>query len=196
MLCAHSDLGGLKKISFYPEVVVQIWLDPLWGFLGCWATFIKKLLNSFMPFLASEGCFLTLAATMRSEVKKNYAHVKPQWILNKFCQKKFSVGCLVWSWLRSWLCQDICQILMRLQTWLYRRYIIKRVLYTQNRNSTTQLKSRLYGWLHQFWKWKEKIGETVFYVCFMTFVLKLVDYLSNLLGPQFIEYRHSSIYAC
>ena len=28
-----------------------------------------------MPFLASEGCFWPLAASMRSEVKKIYAHV-------------------------------------------------------------------------------------------------------------------------
>ena len=33
--------------------------------------------------------------------------------MNKFSEIKFSVGCLVWLWLRSWLCQDICQILMR-----------------------------------------------------------------------------------
>ena len=25
----------------------------------------------------------------------------------------FSVGCMVWTWLRLWVCQDICQILMR-----------------------------------------------------------------------------------
>ena len=34
-------------------------------------------------------------------------------------------------------------------------------------------------------KVERKPSETVFYVCFMTFVLNLVDYLSNLLGPQF-----------
>lgn len=38
-------------------------------------------------------------------------------------------------------------------------------------------------------KVERKLGETVFYVCFMTFVFNLVeDYLSNLLGPQFNEY--------
>jgi hypothetical protein len=37
-------------------------------------------------------------------------------------------------------------------------------------------------------KVERKLGETVFYVCFMTFVLNLVDHLSNLLGPQFNEY--------
>ena len=41
-------------------------------------------------------------------------------------------------------------------------------------------------------KVERKLGETVFYVCFMTFVLNLVDYLSNFLGPQFNEYSHLS----
>ena len=49
-----------------------------------------------MPFLVSEGCFWPLAAYMRSEVKKNYAHVKPYGILNKFSEIKFSVGFMVW----------------------------------------------------------------------------------------------------
>jgi hypothetical protein len=30
-----------------------------------------------MPFSASEGCFWPLVASMGSEVKKKYAHVKP-----------------------------------------------------------------------------------------------------------------------
>ena len=66
-----------------------------------------------MPFLASEGCFWPLAASVRSDVKNNYAHVKPYRILNIFCEIKFSVGCLVWSWSRVWLCQDILGLLMR-----------------------------------------------------------------------------------
>ena len=28
-------------VSLLPEVVTQIWLDPLRGFWGCWETFIK-----------------------------------------------------------------------------------------------------------------------------------------------------------
>ena len=33
--------------------------------------------------------------------------------MDKICEIKFSLGCFVRSWWRSWLCQDICQILMR-----------------------------------------------------------------------------------
>ena len=29
-----------EAVSFLPEVVAQIWLDPLWGLWGCWETFI------------------------------------------------------------------------------------------------------------------------------------------------------------
>ena len=38
-LSTTVNLVALKIITFYPEVVAQIWLDPLWGFWGCWATF-------------------------------------------------------------------------------------------------------------------------------------------------------------
>ena len=45
-LCVLSTYGvtllASKIITFYPEVVAQTWLDPLWGFWGCWATFIKN----------------------------------------------------------------------------------------------------------------------------------------------------------
>ena len=34
--------------------------------------------------------------------------------MNKICEIKFSVGCLVWSWCSIWLCQDILQLLLRL----------------------------------------------------------------------------------
>ena len=64
-------------VSFYPDVVAQIWLDPSGGLWGCWATFITNFFqynDSFMPFLASEVCFWPLVAFMRSEVKNNYAH--------------------------------------------------------------------------------------------------------------------------
>ena len=30
-----------KIITFYPEVVAQIWLDPVRGFWGCWEFFFK-----------------------------------------------------------------------------------------------------------------------------------------------------------
>ena len=73
------EVAGLKNHNFYPNVF-QIWLDLLRVFWGCRATFMKHFLQeikSFMPFLASEGCFWPLAASMRSEVKKIYAHVKP-----------------------------------------------------------------------------------------------------------------------
>ena len=49
-----------------------------------------------MPFLASEGCFWPLTAFMRSEVKKNYAHVLTCRILNKFSEINFSIGSMVW----------------------------------------------------------------------------------------------------
>ena len=50
-----------------------------------------------MPFLASEGCFWPLTASMTSEVKNNYAYYIPQDICNKFIEVKFFVGCMV-SW--------------------------------------------------------------------------------------------------
>ena len=48
-----------------------------------------------MPFLASEGCFWPLTASITLEVKNNHAHVTTQRILNKFIEIKFSVGCMV-----------------------------------------------------------------------------------------------------
>ena len=45
-----------------------------------------------MSFLASEGCFWPLTASMTSEVKNNHAHVTAQRILNKFIGMKFSTG--------------------------------------------------------------------------------------------------------
>ena len=48
-----------------------------------------------MPFLASEGWFWPLTASMTSEVKNNHAHVTTQRILNKFTGMKFSIGCMV-----------------------------------------------------------------------------------------------------
>ena len=44
-----------------------------------------------MPFLASEGCFWPLTASMTSEVKINYAYLITQGICNKFIEIKFSV---------------------------------------------------------------------------------------------------------
>ena len=50
-----------------------------------------------MPFLASEGCFWALTASMTSEVETNYAYVITQDICNKFIKANFCVGCMV-SW--------------------------------------------------------------------------------------------------
>ena len=48
-----------------------------------------------MSFLASEGCFWPLVASMTSEVKNNYAYNIPHDICNKFIEVKFFVGCMV-----------------------------------------------------------------------------------------------------
>ena len=48
-----------------------------------------------MIFLASEGCFWPLTASMTSEVKKNHAHVYPYRELSKFSEINFSIGCMV-----------------------------------------------------------------------------------------------------
>ena len=48
-----------------------------------------------MPFLASEGRFWPLTASMTSEVKNNYAYYIPQDICNKFIEVNFFVGCMV-----------------------------------------------------------------------------------------------------
>ena len=49
-----------------------------------------------MPFLASEGCFWPLTASMTSEVKKNHAHVYPYRNLRNFSEINFSIGPMVW----------------------------------------------------------------------------------------------------
>ena len=48
-----------------------------------------------MSFLASEGCFWPLVASMTSEVKNNYAYNIPHDICNKFIEVKIFVGCMV-----------------------------------------------------------------------------------------------------
>ena len=48
-----------------------------------------------MSFLASEGCFWPLVASMTSEVKNNYAYNIRHDICNKFIVVKFFVGCMV-----------------------------------------------------------------------------------------------------
>ena len=48
-----------------------------------------------MPFLASEGCFWPLTASITSDAKINYAYVIMQDICNKFIEVDFCVGCLV-----------------------------------------------------------------------------------------------------
>ena len=47
-----------------------------------------------MPFLASEGCFWPLTASVTSEVKNNHAYYIPQDICNKFIEVNFFVGCI------------------------------------------------------------------------------------------------------
>ena len=51
-----------------------------------------------MPFLASDGCFWPLAASMISEVKNKYAYVIMQYICNKFIE----LGCMQKS-VPAWL---------------------------------------------------------------------------------------------
>ena len=48
-----------------------------------------------MSFLASEGYFWPLVASMTSEVKNNYAYNIPHDICNKFIEVKFFVGRMV-----------------------------------------------------------------------------------------------------
>ena len=48
-----------------------------------------------MPFLALEGCFWPLVASMTFEVKNYYAYNIPQDICNKFIEVKKFVGCKV-----------------------------------------------------------------------------------------------------
>ena len=66
-----------------------------------------------MPFLASERCFWPLPAFMRSEVKKNCAHVLPYTILNKSHEINFSIGCMVRPLTLLSVRQDILGLLMR-----------------------------------------------------------------------------------
>ena len=66
-----------------------------------------------MIFLAPEGCFWPLTASMTSEVKKNHAHVYPYRNLRKFSEIIFSIGCMVWPWIAVWVCQDILRLLIR-----------------------------------------------------------------------------------
>ena len=50
-----------------------------------------------MIFLASEGCFWPLTASMTSEVKNNYAYVITQSICNNFIEVNFCMGPMVWQ---------------------------------------------------------------------------------------------------
>ena len=54
-----------------------------------------QYINSFMPFLASEGCFWPLIASITPEVKNDHAYVITQGICNKFIEANFCLGCLV-----------------------------------------------------------------------------------------------------
>ena len=49
-----------------------------------------------MSFLASEGCFWPLKATITSEAKINYAYVTTQGICNNFIEVNFCMGPMVW----------------------------------------------------------------------------------------------------
>ena len=66
-----------------------------------------------MPFLASEGCFWPLTASMTSEVKKNHAHVYPYRNLRNFSEINFSIGPMVWPWIALWVHQDFLGLLIR-----------------------------------------------------------------------------------
>ena len=66
-----------------------------------------------MPFLASEGCFWPLTASMTSEVKKNHAHVYPYRNLKNFSEINFSIGPMVWPWIALSVHQDILGLLIR-----------------------------------------------------------------------------------
>ena len=69
-----------------------------------------------MPFLASEGCFWPLTASITLEVKNNHAYVTTQRILNKFIEINFLVGSMVWPWwclFQHWL---PAKILIRIPT--------------------------------------------------------------------------------
>ena len=48
-----------------------------------------------MPFLASEGCFWPVTASMTSDVKNDYAYVITQGICNKFIEVKVCVKGMV-----------------------------------------------------------------------------------------------------
>ena len=89
----YSNLGGHWDVFFSPEIVVQIWLDPLRSFWGHWTTFTKNFLqkiHSFMLFWPSYEGFWPLTASITSEVKNNYNHVTMERILNKIREFFFS----------------------------------------------------------------------------------------------------------
>ena len=93
-----------------PQVIAQIWLDPSRGFWSCWATVIKhcfQLIYSFIPFLASQGCFWRWKSKKICLCKTLMIFEQIQWT-KVFC-RMYKID----PWLRLWFCQDICQILMR-----------------------------------------------------------------------------------
>ena len=98
---------GRWPLFFLPEIVAQIWLDPLRGFRGHWATFINNFfqkIHFFMLFWAPRRVFLTSNSLNDLGGQKKHTHVKTPWILNKVSENKFFVGCMVWSW--CWYHQD------------------------------------------------------------------------------------------
>ena len=51
--CCYTDLllGGHWDVFFLPEVVAQIWLDPLGCFWGCWTPFIENFFRKIHFFM-------------------------------------------------------------------------------------------------------------------------------------------------
>ena len=59
-------------------------------------------------------CFWPLTTSTTSDVKNDHAHVITQDICNKFIEIKFSVGCMVFPWLRLLHRQLPVKLLIRL----------------------------------------------------------------------------------
>ena len=96
----YSDLGGRWDVFFLPEVVAQIWLDPLRDFWGCWTTFIQNFFRKIHSFMLL-GQFLTSNSLHNLGGQKNIClcyharHFQPiHW-------KKNSVRCMASQPLRS-----------------------------------------------------------------------------------------------
>ena len=60
------------------------------GWTECWVKSVHSL-----------WCFWPLTASITKEVKNNHVHVTTQRILNRFNEINFSVGCMVWPWIKA-----------------------------------------------------------------------------------------------